>query len=187
MKFTDNIVAFVKNKQSDFERISKEYSNRRDKDDVEYTILDYNKIFTEMIDFIKGYVEYKNSGDTKFLGKVVSTCTNFYGAMFSDNKYRKKFILDEFKGIVKDYLVHTKELTTLIDEIGENVEPTDYELKNLLIMTSNQYRKIGKVFSDDMDIYFWLNTAGSQIYNHKISDKLEKDYRNKQTPVIHKA
>ena len=91
------------------------------------------------------------------------------------------------KDIVKGFLEQTKKLQDILDaHIDEaNMDP---ELKTLLEMTNNQYRKITKVNRDDLKIYTWLlfgETARNHDGKYDIPVSLRVAYEDPKTPVIH--
>ena len=53
--------------------------------------------------------------------------------------------------INEDFLKGTKRLQTILD--AQSPTPDDTEFKSILLMTDNQYKKISKVWNDDMHIY----------------------------------
>jgi len=175
---------FVKYHRNLFEDVAEEYNNMKDSDDVEYTILDYDKILNEMCEFIEGYIDYKNKGDDKYAGKVLGTTINFFNTMFTDtHKYRHTITLHDMKWINKNFLSLTKRLQTLIEN---NIKDSDNELNQLLKLTDNQYKKISKVYKDDVEIYLWLRSSNSMFYKHNISRDLISIFNDNSTPVIHR-
>lgn len=177
---------FVKNNKTLFEEIADEYSNMRNSDDVEYSMLNYDKILNEMCDFITGYIKYKDDGDDKYNGKILKVTINFYESVFTDTKrYRQTIVLYDIREINKLYLKNTKRLTQLMDDMVDRSKE-DPELYQLLKLSNNQYKRISKVYKDDMEIYRWLNTANSKVFNHNIPMDLKLAFKDKSTPVIHR-
>lgn len=89
------------------------------------------------------------------------------------------------KDINESFLVQTKRLQSLLEDYSE-YEDITMEGKALLKMTDNQYRKLSKVYRDDMQIYLWLITYKNPDSSFNISDKLYEDFKDKTTPVMHK-
>lgn len=169
-----------------FEDVAKDYTNMKDSDDVEYTILDYEKILSEMCDFIEGYVDYKKKGDNKYAGKILSTTINFYNTMFTDTKkYRHVIVLSDMKEITKTFLSLTNRLQKLIEDLSD-ASDTDRELYQLLKLSDNQYKKISKVYKDDLNIFLWLNLSNSKVYNNRPSLDIISAFHDESTPVIHR-
>lgn len=183
-----NTRRFVEENRSLFEKVNKDYKNMRDTDDVEYSILDYEKILGEMCEYIESYIEYKKKAETKYaIEKVISSTIHFYDTMFTDEKkYRHKIVLADMKNINKGFLVLTKKLQTLMESLEETAK-TDNELKQLLCLSDNQYKKLSKVYRDDMKIYLWLSTSNSKVYKYDIDVDLRVTFNDKSTPVIHRA
>lgn len=175
----------IKNKNL-FENVAKQRERIKPSDDVQYTILNYETIISNMCEFVEGYMEYVKSGKTTYAGKVISTTHTFYDNMFSnDKKYRKTISLYDMKDINESFLVETKRLQSLLEDYSE-YEDITMEGKALLKMTDNQYRKLSKVYRDDMQIYLWLITYKNSDSSFNISDKLYEDFMDKTTPVMHK-
>jgi hypothetical protein len=145
-----------------------------------YTILNYRRIIGDLCDYLEGYMDYADSDNNKKYGNTILAKTaKFYDSMFYDKRYRMKFTLPDFVDVSEDYLERTKELQDLMLKI-DNI---DDELHAMLIMTNNQYRKLSKVFKDDIQIWMWL----SGIRNHENPPTdLRQKFLNKSTPCIHK-
>lgn len=140
-------------------------------------ILNYAKMMNDMIDYIDGYLEYKDSGDDKYRNKVDDSTVAFYNRMFTDAAtYRMDIALNEFRDINREYLECTKRLQDKLQELEDCV---DIEAKRVLHISDRQYRKIAKVFKDDMQIYLWLACGKS------IDNKLKVYYGDITTPVMH--
>lgn len=179
---------FVKDNRNLFEDVSKQYSNTKLTKDTQYTILDYERILSEMCEYIRGYVRYKEKGENTYGGKVLNSTLNFYNSMFSDHdKYRHVIVLSDFKNINSQYLTLTKQLQTLMEEQLEALEEEpDNEMKQLLAMTDNQYKKLSRVYRDDMKIYLWLTSSKiSPSHCYTIDPDLRSDFNNDSTPVMH--
>lgn len=182
----DEICSFVKKNKTLFENVNKEYSNMKDSNNVEYTILDYEKILNEICQFVEGYVEYRSKGDKKYSGKIFSVTVNFYNNMFTNvDKYRHVIVLSNMVDINANFLKLSKRLQNLMDSQYENSK-SDSELYQLLKLTENQYKKISKVYKDDMKIYLWLNTSNSEFFHYDIPLELISSFHDNSTPVIHK-
>ena len=140
----------VENNRNLFEDVAKGYVNAKDMYRTEYTILNYEMILDQMIEFVDGYAEYSKGDDQKYNGKVLTISRNFYDHMFTDKKrYRKKITLDQFKDINELYLKKTKQLQTIIEGYlaDKNISS---EMNSFLTLTNNQYKKLSKVYKDDM-------------------------------------
>ena len=179
-----NTKKFVIANRNLFESIASGYSNMRDEDDVIYSILNYEKILKEMKDFLNGYVEYKESGDDKYAGKVMSSAINFYNGMFETDKYRRTMTLSDMRSINKSFLELSKLLQDKMIEISESYD--DSETVGMLKLTDNQYAKVSKVYRDDMDIYLWITSKNSIVKPHVIPVDLRVKFLDKTTPVIHR-
>lgn len=181
---TLSMKAFVVDNKDLFQQVAHEYKYDTKKRERQYTQLNYRYILKEMVDFVNGYIEYKEKDSSKYAGKVLGTAKSFYDGMFSNKKkYRRKLFLPEIKDTYADFLRGTKELQALL-EANLNRGNIDPEFRMLLTMTDNQYRKISKVCRDDMQIYLWLATEDSS-YEYHISGKLRADFVDSNTPVIH--
>lgn len=144
----------------------------------EHSILNYTKILEEMVKFLKGFHDYKQSGDKKYTNKVLQSTYSFYNNMFKDPKYRKKISLSEFPQMNYKFIEKSKELNTIIRSMKKSV---DNEVLNLAKVTENQYKKLAKVNHDDMKLYLWLTS------NLTISAELRSYYGDHSTPVMHKV
>lgn len=176
----DTISSFVSSNRSLFEDVmnAKGKGSEGPTHNVRtFTILNYDKILTDMCSFITGYTQYKEHGSGKHDRSVLDNSRVFYDGMFSKKEYRKEMILEDFPKISKTYLQKTKQLQDLINK---NRQTNDRDFKILLSMSENQYRKIGKVFKDDVRIWFHLK------YGNSLSSDLRNKYMDKTTPVIHK-
>ena len=183
-KDTLSMKSFVIENKGLFEEVAKEYKPATKYRESKYTQLNYKYILKEMVDFINGYIEYKEKGSQKYSGKVIGSAKSFYDAMFSNkNKYRKKITLPDMKDTYADFLRGTKEVQDLLEANIERASG-DPEFRILLTMTDNQYRKISKVCRDDMQIYLWLSTRDTSFEYH-IPAKLRADFVDDNTPVIH--
>lgn len=183
LKKPSAIIDFVKMEKNKFEEVSKNYQNINKSHDVAYTILDYEKIINEIYDYITSFCEYKKNGETKYSDRIMTTTKCFYDKMFGDkDKYRSAIALSDFPHITKQFLVCSKKLQSLFDELSES---TDKDTLQIIYLSDNQLKKIIRVFNDDMEIYLWLSTSGSKIINYPISDSVRSDYININTPVMH--
>lgn len=175
---------FVADNRTLFEEVAKEYKYDTRKREKKFSQLNYKYIISEMIDFVNGYIEYKDKGGDKYTGKVLGTAKSFYDDMFiNKKKYRKKLYLPDIKNTYTDYLYGTRDLQKLL-ESNLDRSTKDPEFHMLLTMTDNQYRKLSKVCRDDMQIYLWLATEGTS-FEYKISGKLRADFVDDNTPVLH--
>lgn len=178
-----SIKDFILKNKTLFEDVAKDYENIDHKHDTKYSILNYDKILSEMIEYVKGYVKYSDTGDDKYSGKIISSTFGFYNNMFSDIKYRTVITLHDFKSNTKSFLEKTKELQSLLETYSDDCGRT--ELCSLCAMTDKQYRKVSKVYADDMKIYLWLISSNSKIFKKDISPELKQHFHDKSTPVMH--
>lgn len=177
--------SFVLQYKALFEEVMKDYSNVKHEYDSEYSILNYEKILSEMIDFMKGYIEYEEDGERKFSGKVLSRTKLFYDNMFMDKKYRMTITLSDFKDVTKTFLEKTKELQTFLEE--HSCDKGRSELCAMCLMTDKQYKKLGKVYKDDMKLYLWLSASNSKVFGHDVDAKLRQYFEDESTPVMHRV
>ena len=170
----------VENNRNLFEDVAKGFVNAKDMYRTEYSILNYEMILDQMIQFIDGYVEYANDNTKQYEGKVLAVTRNFFNSMFIDKKkYRKKINLDEFVEINKRYLEKTKQLQSIIERYLKDGS-ISRELDSLLRLTDNQYKKIAKVYRDDMKIYLWLTSSNSKFFAYHLDEST-------RSPVMHKV
>lgn len=170
-----------------FEDVAKAHVDAIDMYKVEYSMLDYEKILDQLIEYINGYLSYSSTDNKQYEGKVLTVTMNFYNTMFTDKKYRRKMELWQMKEIGKKYLEKTKQLQTLMERYLNSDKEISAELNSLLRMTDNQYKKISKVFKDDMKIYLWLSSSNSKYFTYNISETLRSQFVDKRTPVMHKV
>lgn len=177
----------VENNRNLFEDVAKGFVNAKDMYRTEYSILNYEMILDQMIQFIDGYVEYANDNTKQYEGKVLVVTRNFFNNMFIDKKkYRKKINLDEFVEINKRYLEKTKQLQSIIERYLKDGS-ISRELDSLLRLTDNQYKKIAKVYRDDMKIYLWLTSSNSKFFAYHLDESTRSEFSNKNSPVMHKV
>lgn len=150
-----------------------------------YTMLNYEDILDKMCEYIESYNEYKRDGDDKYRGKVLNITKTYYDSIFTDDKYRKKLTLKDMSNVPGVFLKKTKALQTLLEKYCDK-QDQDHELQQILIMTNNQYKKLSKVYKDDMEIFMWLATKDSHIVNeHTIPAQMRLNFYDPSTPVIH--
>lgn len=175
----------VENNRNLFEDVAKGFVDAKDLFRVQYTILDYEKILDQMIEFIDGYKQYSGGDDHKYEGKVLTISRNFYDRMFTDKKYRRKINLEQYKEISANYLKRTKELQGIIESYLSD-KSISGEMDSLIRLTDNQYKKLSKVVRDDMKIYLWLTTSNSKHFAYHLDDTTRKQFTNPKAPVMHK-
>lgn len=178
----------VANDKNLFEDVADSYDNALDVYRKHYFILDYEKILDTMIKFIEGYMQYTKSDDKdKYDGKVLSITRNFYDKMFTDKKeYRMVIDLPEFKSVMEGYLRKTKVLQkTMEDIINDDDAMKSGEMDSFIRMADNQYKKLAKVFKDDMKIYLWITTSGKKSFAYPLDNTTRSAFANKRTPVMH--
>lgn len=177
----------VENNRNLFEDVAKGYVNAKDIYRTQYTILNYEMILDQMIEFIEGYVGYADEGNNKYEGKVLTISRNFYDRMFTDKqKYRKTINIEQFKDINEAYLKKTKQLQSIIEGYLNDKNITG-EMNSLIMLTNNQYKKLAKVMRDDMKIYLWLTTSNSKFFAYHLDNSTRSEFSNKNSPVMHKA
>lgn len=175
-----SIKEFIKSNKSTFEEVQDSYKRTSSIEaHGEYTILNYEKILSSMVDYIDGYMKYKeDDDDERFRNKIESSTIGFYNRMFSDTEtYRKTIALSEFPDINREFLRLTKELQTKLDELRNCV---DVESARLMHITEKQYKKLSKVIQDDMQIYLWLGST------HPIRAEIRTAFNDPATPVMHR-
>lgn len=158
----------------------------RTTDAKKYSMLNYEMILEKMCDYIESYVEFKKTGSDKYRGKVLATTKIFYDNIFTEDKYRKKITLKQIAKTDKEFLTGTKNFQKVLEKHIDK-QDHDYELQQMLIMSDNQYKKLSKVYKDDMKIFMWLATGDSNMYNYHIDPKLRASFYNWADPVIHPA
>lgn len=156
-------------------------------DDVLYNSMDYAKCLTEMCTFLEGYIEYRENGETKYDDSILQSTKSFYDGMFVDtsidSNYRHKTTLDDMAHVNESFLACSKQLQTVMESVVERLP--DYETKQLITMSKNQYQKLAKVYKDDMSLYLWLATKNS--VNPKVTTAQNRAYfYDSKTPVMHK-
>ena len=178
---------YVKNMANKFEEVAE--SREMPKRDVRiFTMLNYEKIVDEMYQYVKGYVDYKSKGTDKYKGQVAGQTIQFYNRMFTDDKkYRRKMYLADMKDIVKGFLEKTKLLQEIMEQYVDE-SAIDPEMKTLLELTDNQFKKVSKVNKDDIEIYMWLMYDGTfKNHDHKydLPTSLRVAFNTPSTPVMH--
>lgn len=149
--------------------------------DVEYSILNYKKILSDMCEYVQGYFDYKKQGEDKYAGKLLDSTHKFYDEMFNDVRYRTTISLYDMKRINQEFIAGTKQLQDKIDIDTDLLS----EEQAVIIMTDNQYKKLMKVYKDDVAIYCWLTSKESKVFNTGINEDLRRAFLDKSTPVIH--
>lgn len=177
--FKSSIAELIKSNKSVFEDINNAFDTHTD--NADYTILDYNKILTDMCDYINGYFKYKENGEEQYADKLMSSTHHFYDEMFTNIKYRTPFRLTDMKDINEKFLVNTKKLQALLDT---DVEKSTEE-NSMLKMTDNQYNKLMKVYRDDSQIYLHLLGRNTR-FTKPLPTHLYAAFNDYSTPVIHR-
>ena len=168
-----------------FEDVANGYVNAKDIYKVQYTILDYEKIIDQMIEYLDGYVRYSKSDNDKYNGKVLTVTRSFFDKMFTEKEYRMKINLEQFQDVNKTYLKKTKELQSVIETYLSD-KSISAEMESLIRLTNNQYRKLAKVCRDDMKIWLWLTTSNSKHFKYHLDNTTQSAYADKKSPVMHK-
>lgn len=188
MKFSIELStrAFVADNKKCFEDIVSDYTNMDSRNDVVYTMLNYEVILDKMREFITSYLNYRDSGNDKYSEEnIIGATIRFYDKMFTSDEYRHDVTMSDIKNICKKFLEQTKKLQDVMQE-QLNQDEIGSTLKQLLNLTDKQYSKVAKVFKDDMDICKWIKTSKSKVFNHDIPARLKAAFNNKETPVIHR-
>lgn len=174
-------IEFIKANADLFEKVQDQYQSTPEKYDVDYTCLNYKKIVSQMLEYLKGYIETEDKDKYRF--KLISSTKNFFDAMFRDKSYRITFTLSQYPEISRGLLTHTKELVDLM----EKCDDSDHEMDIMLKLINNQYTKLSVVAKDDMNIFLWLRRINSKssMY-HDISSELRRKFDDNTTPVIHR-
>ena len=179
-----SIKDYIRNEKSTFEEVQDSYErvNNRSNSINDYggtfTCLNYEKILNSIVDYLDGYLKYKDEDDDRFRGKIDDSTVAFYNKMFSDQKtYRMEIGLDDYRKVNRKFLELTKALQDKLDELDKCV---DVEAERLKHITEKQYRKLAKTNSYDMKIYLWLKCGTS------IPSEVKTAYNDKYTPVIHR-
>ena len=175
----------VSNNKNLFEDVAKSHDNTRDVYKTRYSVLDYEMILDQMIEFVDGYKQYEQKSDKKYEGKVLKISRNFYDKMFTEKKYRKIITLDQYKDLNLGYLKKTKELQGIIESYIKDKDISG-EMDSLIRLTNNQYKKLSKVCRDDMKIYLWLTTSNSKFLAYHLDESTRSAFSNKTAPVMHK-
>ena len=168
---------FVKKHEDLFTKTQDKYKYSIDNDTQLYTILNYKKIFADMCEYLEGYIEYHDSDDDTYGGKVVSSTTKFYDSFFTDKKYRCDFVLHDINDVKKEFLQGTKDLQEVLMKLAAH----EGELHTMTVISNNQYGRISKVFNDDMNI--WKMLVGMWGYTPTAEDR--RRFSNRSTPCIH--
>ena len=168
-----------------FVPFAKDYDSAKDTYAKYYTILNYDKMLDELIEYLDGYRKYTEGDTKKYDGKVLTITHTFFDKMFSDKaKYRRKIQLREFSNISTSFLRKTRQLKAIMEDILKTKD-ISAEMHQMVKITDNQYRKIARVHSDDMKIYLWLTTAGSPLFSYSIDGSTRSAFNNPTTPVMH--
>lgn len=187
-KINISIPSLIENNRHLFEKVSDNYMNMKNIHDVQYNILNYEKILNDMCEFVEGYTSYSADDENdKYKDKVLSITRNFYNSMFTDiKKYRKNnIVLREFQDINIAFLEGSKRLKEMLETLS-NSDNLSCEMESLIFLTDNQYKKLNKVHRDDMKIYLWLSSSNSSVFKYEIDSSLRKAFNDKTSPVIHK-
>lgn len=172
-----------------FEDVANTTPNVRSQDDVMYSTLNYAKILQEMCEFLEGYVQYRDADDDSYRDKIITSTKKFYDSMLDDmgvnSKYRQSVTLEDMRQTVNhDFLQGSHQLQVVLESMMEHYP--DHQTKQLVEMSNNQYRKLAKVYNDDMSLYLWLATRNSKIRPKSTSVQNRMNFADIHTPVIHR-
>ena len=168
---------FVKQNREIFDDIQDKYSSVTDQRKKLYTILNYGKILDDIYEYVDGYIKYEESDDDKYGDKVIASTAKFYDAVFREQKYRTTMTLPDMPDIAKEFLRGTKKLQNILLQMNECGD----DLKQMQVLTDNEYRRISKVFKDDINIWKWQSGLPGYI----TTTELRQKFRDKSTPVMH--
>ena len=169
-----------------FEQVNKAYIDAKNIFRVQYIILDYNKIVDSICSYVDDYMQYALKGDNKFKDRVLPTTRNLYERMFIDKEYKKVINIEEFKDDNYNFLVKSKALKDRLVDIMSGGNKVTGEMNSIIRLTDNQYKKLMKVYHDDMKIYLWIVSSNSTHFKFNLDDKVKNAFMNKRTPVMHK-
>lgn len=180
-----SIVTYIRSARNKFEEVCESRVEAKHNNAI-YTILNYGLIVRELCEYLEGYIKYKESGNTKYKGKLYGSTIAFYNSMFTNNtKYRRKMYLTDMDLITKEFLEQSKRLKGIMEDHIKDVD-IDPEFRALMSLTDNQYRKIAKVNRDDMEIYMWLCMKGTyRADKYDIPVRLRIAFNDATTPVMH--
>lgn len=187
--------SFCQTNASLFTRVNDTLGNTTNINDDIYNCLDYEKILNTMCEFIDGYFKYLESGENKYDGsKIVDITITFYDKMFDDKENRKEITLKEFSDINETFLEKTNQLQTLFEKCRADVADNHNRTSEQLYQLSNrQYRKLARVYHDDMKLVLWLRDKkvrgcryGSDAC-YDPGDEAIHAFHDKSTPVIHEG
>lgn len=172
-----------------FEDVAHTTPNIRPKDNVMYSTLNYEKIFSKMCEFLEGYVSYRDANDETYDDKILTSTKAFYDGMFSDmsvnSPYRHTITLEDMGSTTNEaFLVGTQNLQTIMESMTEQYP--DFQTEQLIAMTTNQFNKLAKVYRDDMSLYMWLATGNSRVNAKSANADTRVHFCNVNTPVIHR-
>ena len=173
-----------------FEDVNKTVPNIRPKDDCVYSAMDYGKILSDMCHFLEGYIEYRNGNSTEYDDKIINSTKKFYDDMFVDmslsSPYRRQITLADMQSINESFVTGTAGLISVMESVSSAYQ--DSKTAQLLTMTTNQYRKLAKVYGDDMHLYLWLANEANQVTPRRLAP-LDKRvaFADVKTPVMHRV
>ena len=185
---------YVRSAKDKFEEICDSRIKQR-RDNRKVNILNYVKMVQDVRKFVEGFIKYKESGSGKYGTDVAATTVQFYNSMFEADfdpnktkkhgEYRHVMYLTDFPSMMESFLKETKLLQDIMEShVNEtNIDP---EMKLVLQLTDNQYRKIAKVNRDDMSIFLWLSWAETfRADKFNIPPTLRAMFNDPLTPVMH--
>lgn len=171
-----------------FEDVASTVPNIRPNDDVLYSSMNYEKILQSMCTFLEGYISYRDANDSKYDDHIITSTCNYFNAMFSnmnsDSPYRQQVTLADMKHVNESFISGTQQLKVVMESMMEKYP--DFETQQLVTMSQNQYRKLAKVYRDDMDLYLWLATRNSRVNPKCTSIQNRVNFMDVSTPVIHR-
>jgi hypothetical protein len=174
------VYEYIKANKDLFDQVQSANQHPKRMYDVEYTILNYKSILTDICDYMEGYLEYNANRDRKYASRLLATTAKFYDATFESKKYRMTMGLPDMPDIQYDFLVQSKKLQDIMVKVND----VEDELHAMLLLTNNQYRKLSRVFSDDMKIWLWLSSSDT-LHPTSIDSDLRNKFHDKNTPVMH--
>jgi len=168
---------FVKANADLFRDMQDKYRYSVDKSKTIYSILNYGKILNDMADYLEGYIDYYKSDDDQYKNKVVSSTAKYFDSVFIDKRYRREVVLSDMPEISEEFLEGTKE----VQDVMKIIAAREGELHTMAILANNQYKRISKVFKDDMNIWKMLKN----MPGYASASDLREKFRDKTTPCMH--
>lgn len=179
---------YVEKEYDTFEKVSKSIMNAdvkyaKDK----YVILDYKKILKTINTNIDGYIDYKTSGEkAKWDDNILETIVKLYNSFFDNvDVYRGVIRFKEFKEVTSDFLAGSNELKKKLEKYSENANYSG-NIKAVLKLTDNVYRRLCKYQKMDMKIYLFELNLNLGLEPGRMSQDAYDGYGDMTCPCMHK-